>query len=57
MSYSRYSSAKHISPIKGYTSTGYVICDTAWGSTKYATNGEIYNATRYFGSYALLVRF
>ncbi len=57
VSYSRYSSAKHISPIKGYTSNGYVICDTAWGATKYATNGEVYNATRYFGSWALLVRF
>lgn len=57
VSYSRYSSAKHISPIKGYTSTGYVICDTAWGNNKYASNGEVYNATRYFGSYALLVRF
>ena len=49
---------RHISPIKGYTSSGYIVCDTAWGDNKYASNAEMYNANRYWGGgEELLIRY
>ena len=56
VSYSRYSSARHISPIKGYTGGGFYINDSAWGR-KWASTTELHNATRYFGGGALMVRY
>ena len=65
----RHSTARHISPISGYTPNGILIYDSMWGDRKdkmaplvkmparYATDTEMINACRYFGSAALLARY
>ncbi len=39
--------ARHISPIKGCTSGGYLLNDPMWGPDRWASNTEIYNGTSY----------
>ncbi len=41
------STARHISPIKGYTSGGYLLHDTMWGPDRWASNTEVYNGGTY----------
>lgn len=66
----RQSSARHISPISGYTPNGILVYDSMWGDrrdamyplvkmpARYATDTEMHNATKYsFGSNALMVRY
>ncbi len=56
VAYSRYSTARHVSPIKGFTSGGFYINDSAWG-LKWGSTTEFYNATLSTGGYALMVRY
>ena len=47
LAYTGYHSCGHHSPIKGYTSTGYYIHDSTWGSNRWASRAQTYNAVRY----------
>ena len=47
MAYTGGSNFKHHSPIKGYTSGGFYIHDTAWGPNRWASTTEVTNAVNY----------
>ena len=47
LAYTGYRDFMHHSPIKGYTSGGFYIHDTAWGPNKWASTTQVSNAVRY----------
>ncbi len=47
LAYTGYRDYRHHSPIKGYTSGGFYIHDTAWGPNKWASTTQVSNAVRY----------
>lgn len=47
LAYTGYRNVRHHSPIKGYTSGGYYIHDSAWGPDRWASSTQTYNAVRY----------
>ncbi len=56
LAYTRYYNAMHHSPIKGFTSGGFYVHDSAWGANRWASTTEITNAVNYhYGLY--LVRY
>ena len=47
LAYTGYRDFMHHSVLKGYTSTGFYIHDTAWGPNKWGSYTEVSNAVRY----------
>ncbi len=47
LAYTGYRDFMHHSPIKGYTSGGFYIHDSAWGPNKWASTTQVSNAVRY----------
>ena len=47
LAYTGYQNYMHHSPIRGYTSGGFYINDTAWGANRWASTTQVSNAVRY----------
>ena len=47
LAYTHHYQAKHHTTIKGYTSGGFWICDSAWGDNRWASTTEVTNAVNY----------
>ncbi len=47
LAYTNYGNYMHHSPIKGYTSGGFYIHDSAWGPNRWASTTQVTNAVRY----------